>query len=155
MGEQLRASTIIALGVAFLTANVTAQAGEPRQPPQSAAQPSGDKTAGSSSQNPAPAGPVTASKYLTQDGEIEASHLIGTAIFNDQNQQIGTVSDVLLDKTDKAVTAVLSVGGFLGVGSRLVAVPFGQIQIRTDKVVVPGATKVSLENLPAYRGDRG
>lgn len=92
---------------------------------------------------------------MTQDGELEASRLIGTPVFNDQNQQIGTVSDVLLGKSDKAVAAVLSVGGFLGVGSRLVSVPFGQIQIQSNKVILPGATKVSLENLPEYHGGRG
>jgi sporulation protein YlmC with PRC-barrel domain len=91
-----------------------------------------------------------ASKYLTQNGGFRVASLIGAAIYNDQNQQIGTISDVLLDKQGKATKMVLSVGGFLGVGSRLVAVPFSQVDIGRDKVTVPGATKVSLENLPVY-----
>jgi hypothetical protein len=49
------------------------------------------------------------------------------------------------------IKAVLSVGGFLGVGSRLVAVPFPDLQVETDRVVLPGATKVSLENLSAFQ----
>ncbi len=96
-----------------------------------------------------------ASTYYNADGQLMTGKLVGATIFNDQKQQIGSISDVLLDKSGKAVTAVLSVGGFLGVGSRLVAVPFARLDIEPDRIVVPGATKVSLENLPAYNPNSG
>src|SRR5689334_8511189 len=95
-------------------------------------------------------GKKKASTFYTADGQLMAAKLIGATISNDQKQQIGSIADVLLDKEGKAVTAVLSVGGFLGVGSRQVAVPFNRLDIGPDRIVVPGATKVSLENLPAY-----
>lgn len=95
--------------------------------------------------------PTVAQKYRNKEGELRISQLMGASVSNDQNQAIGTISDVLLGQDHKAVKAVLSVGGFLGVGSRLVEVPFGDLQIDPDKIVLPGATKVSLENLSAYQ----
>ena len=49
------------------------------------------------------------------------------------------------DNDHKAATAVISVGGFLGMGAKLVSVPFDQLKIENDKIVMPGATKASLE----------
>ena len=64
----------------------------------------------------------------------------------------GSIDDVLMSDTDhKADTAVISVGGFLGMGAKLVSVPFDQLKIGNDKVVMPGATKASLEGMPEYR----
>ncbi len=51
----------------------------------------------------------------------------------------------------KACTAVISVGGFLGMGSKLVSVPFDRLQIGKDKIVMPGATKTSLQSMPTYK----
>ena len=55
------------------------------------------------------------------------------------------------DTDHKAATAIISVGGFLGMGAKLVSVPFDQLKIENDKVVMPGATKASLEGMPEYR----
>ena len=51
----------------------------------------------------------------------------------------------------KGATVVLSVGGFLGMGSKLVSVPFDELKIQNDRIVMPGATKASLEGMPEYR----
>jgi len=138
---------------------VPAPSGAPSQPP--AAPATEGQQPGKSGQNqPAQAQnqpaqnqppPAPAQKYRNKEGELRVSQLIGAAVSNDQNQGIGNISDVLLGQDNKAVKAVLSVGGFLGVGSRLVEVPFGDLQIGADKIVLPGATKVSLENLSAYQ----
>ncbi len=101
---------------------------------------------------PAPAPqPPPSTKYRTSGGELRVTSLIGATVYNDTKQTIGTISDVLLNAADKADKAVLSVGGFLGVGSRLVVVPFTDLQVEADRIVLPGATKVSLENLSAYQ----
>lgn len=51
----------------------------------------------------------------------------------------------------QTITLVLSVGGFLGVGSSYVVVPYSAIEIRDKKMVLRGATKESLKNLPEYK----
>jgi sporulation protein YlmC with PRC-barrel domain len=94
---------------------------------------------------------TSASKYFTADHQVRASKVVGSSVYNDQNQSIGSIDDVLMSDNDhKAGTAVISVGGFLGMGSKLVSVPFDQLKIENDKIVMPGATKASLESMPDY-----
>jgi sporulation protein YlmC with PRC-barrel domain len=97
----------------------------------------------------------TSPTYFTADHELRASKLVGASVYNDQDQSIGSISEILLNNTDhKAGMAVISVGGFLGVGSKLVSVPFDQIKVSDDKVVMPGATKASLEGMPTFTYDK-
>jgi sporulation protein YlmC with PRC-barrel domain len=94
---------------------------------------------------------ASSSKFFTADRQVRASKVVGASVYNDQNQSIGSVDDVLMSDSDhKAGIAVISVGGFLGMGSKLVSVPFDQLKIENDKIVMPGATKASLEGMPDY-----
>jgi sporulation protein YlmC with PRC-barrel domain len=81
---------------------------------------------------------------------FRASKLVGAAVVNDANEKIGTVDDLIVTRSDRVVYAVLSVGGFLGVGDKLVAVPFAELQLNEDKTVLSGATKESLKSLPKF-----
>jgi len=113
------------------------------------ATPSHSATTGvpASSAASAPAAPI----YFTADHQVRTSKVVGASIYNDQNQSIGSIDDVLMSDSDhKAATAVLSVGGFLGMGAKLVSIPFDQLKIQDDKIVMPGATKASLEAMPEY-----
>jgi sporulation protein YlmC with PRC-barrel domain len=95
---------------------------------------------------------ASSSKYVTADGQVRVSKVVGASVYNDQNQSVGSVDDLLMGDSDhKAATAVISVGGFLGMGSKLVSVPFDQLKIQNDRIVMPGATKASLEGMPEYR----
>jgi sporulation protein YlmC with PRC-barrel domain len=81
------------------------------------------------------------------------SKLIGSSVINDKNEKIGTIDDLIADKDKKLLSfAVLQVGGFLGVGGRLVAVPFDSLVIddKAGKVTLPGATKDELKNLSQF-----
>ena len=62
-------------------------------------------------------------------GDWRSSMLVGATVYNEQGKDIGTVDDLLLNSGGKVTQAVLSVGGFLGIGSKLVAVPFDQLKI--------------------------
>ena len=94
---------------------------------------------------------ASSSKYFTADHQVRVSKVVGTSVYNDQNQSVGSIDDVLMSDNDhKAATAVISVGGFLGMGSKLVSVPFDQLKIENDRVVMSGATKASLEGMPEY-----
>jgi hypothetical protein len=80
-----------------------------------------------------------------------ASKIIGAAVFNDQNQQVGSVDDIILNTDNKAVLAVISVGGFLGVGGKLVAVSYTQLhEDNGGKVVLPDASKDALNQMPSF-----
>lgn len=81
-----------------------------------------------------------------------ASKIIGNDVVGSDNQTLGSIDDLLIkDESGKnALYAVLSVGGFLGIGNKDVVVPYRSLQIAKDKVVLPGVTKESLEALPNY-----
>jgi sporulation protein YlmC with PRC-barrel domain len=92
---------------------------------------------------------------VTAKNGRRASKLIGSGVYNDQNQQIGSIDDLIVTPDAKITIAVISVGGFLGIGSKLVAVPYDQIHLETGKdaglrLVLPGATKETLNTMPSF-----
>ena len=80
-----------------------------------------------------------------------ASKIIGASIVNSANDKIGTVDDLLVSPKDHALYAVVSVGGFLGMGSKLIAVPYQNLQMSDTKFVLPNATKDELKALPEFK----
>ncbi len=98
---------------------------------------------------PSPSGTLGIASVKLANG-WRASKLIGAAVYNEQNQKIGSVDDLILTQEDKVVVAVVQVGGFLGIGGKLVAVPYSQIRMENDHAVLPGATKDALGGLPAF-----
>lgn len=85
------------------------------------------------------------------------SKIIGATVYNDQNQSVGKIDDLLVSQDGKAPYAVLSVGGFLGMGDHLIVVPTSNLRVAFDKdksndtkIVLPGATKDQLKGLPEY-----
>lgn len=77
--------------------------------------------------------------------------MVGSTVVNDANETVGTIDDLIVTPTDKVPFAVLSVGGFLGMGSKYVVVPFNSIQVQDKKMVLAGATKESLKALPEFQ----
>jgi sporulation protein YlmC with PRC-barrel domain len=81
-----------------------------------------------------------------------ASKLTGADVYNRNKDNIGTLDDLIVSPgTERTTYAILSVGGFLGMGKHLVAVPFNDLQIDDRRVVLPEATKKSLEALPEFK----
>jgi sporulation protein YlmC with PRC-barrel domain len=81
------------------------------------------------------------------------SKLIGSTVINDKNEKIGTLDDIVADKDKKQLSfAVLQVGGFLGLGGRLVVVPFENLVIddQGQKITLPGASKDELKKLSEF-----
>jgi hypothetical protein len=78
--------------------------------------------------------------------------LTGSAVTNDQNEKIGTLEDIIVNK-DRALFAVLQVGGFLHLGGHLVVVPYESLAIDDagHKVVLHGATVDALRKLPEFK----
>jgi ribosomal 30S subunit maturation factor RimM len=80
-----------------------------------------------------------------------SSKIVGSSVVNDANEKIGTIDDLLVEPSDKVLFAVLSVGGFLGMGEQLVVVPFNSLRIEGNRVVLPGGSKDALEALPKFK----
>nr|WP_294560385.1 PRC-barrel domain-containing protein [uncultured Rhodopila sp.] len=92
---------------------------------------------------------------VTDHGGVRASKVIGSSVYNDKDQKIGSIDDLVIG-TDQTLHAVIDVGGILGVGGRMVEVPYNKLQFGNvkgssdNKVVLPGATKNALNAMPAY-----
>ena len=69
------------------------------------------------------------------------------------SRMIGTVDDLIVSPNDRVLFAVLSVGGFLGINRRLVAIPYSELKVDDEghKIILPGASKDALSNLPEFR----
>ncbi len=83
------------------------------------------------------------------------SKVVGSTVVNEANENVGTIDDLIVTPTDKVPFAVLSVGGFLGMGSKYVVVPFNSLQVKDKKMLLPGATKDSLKDLPEFKYSTG
>jgi sporulation protein YlmC with PRC-barrel domain len=81
-----------------------------------------------------------------------ASKLRGTTVYNSKNEKIGELDDLIVGK-DRVLFGVIEVGGFLGIGSRLIAVPYSSLQISDDgkRIVLPGASKEAVKALPEFK----
>jgi sporulation protein YlmC with PRC-barrel domain len=65
-------------------------------------------------------------------GQWQASKLIHMNVYNAQNEKIGDIKELMLDKNGKVSTVAIGVGGFLGMGERDVAVKFDQLKWSND-----------------------
>ncbi len=81
-----------------------------------------------------------------------ASKLIGADVYNKEGDNIGSIDDFIVGGDKEISFAIISVGGFLGLGDRLVAVP-AKLFTSNEKneVVLPKASKEDLEALPAFK----
>ncbi|WP_284315925.1 PRC-barrel domain-containing protein [Labrys miyagiensis] len=79
------------------------------------------------------------------------SKVVGSTVVNDVNETVGKIDDLIVTPSEKVPFAVLSVGGFLGIGTKYVVVPFSSLQIKDKQMVLPGATKDSLKALPEFK----
>ena len=80
-----------------------------------------------------------------------ASKVIGSSVLNDANEAIGKIDDLLVSTDGKAPYAVLSIGGFLGMDSHLIVVPYDSLNLIDNKIVLPGGTKDTLKMLPEFK----
>jgi hypothetical protein len=80
-----------------------------------------------------------------------ASKVVGSSVVNGANQTIGKIDDLLVTRDGKEPYAVLSVGGFLGMGTRLVVIRYDSLKFADNKIVLPGGTKDGLKMLPAFQ----
>lgn len=90
---------------------------------------------------------------------FRASDLIGRDVVNAAGTALGDIDDLVLWRGDKSVQAVLAIGGVLGVGERLVAVPYGDLRVSADgDQLFINATDAELKARPAFsynEGERG
>lgn len=143
--------------------------GTPGNPPGTAVGRAVDRTLGTNTTGANPAGapgantvaPTTGATMMNVDaaslrGGLSARRLIDADIYGANDREVGEIEDVIVPQGGAgAPVVVLSVGGFLGMGERHVAVPFSQLQhnAERDRWTLPGATQETLRAMPAFNLD--
>src|SRR5689334_12583045 len=76
--------------------------------------------------------------------------ILGQTIYNDKDEKVGKVDDIIV-APDKAISyAIVGAGGFLGVGKHDVAIPVNQFKAEDNKLVLAGASKDALKAMPEF-----
>ncbi len=86
---------------------------------------------------------------------MSASTLDGDDVYNPQGEKLGNIKELMLDIEKGTVCyAVLSFGGFLGMGEKLFAVPWNALEIDTiNKRFLLDTTEERLKNAPGFDAD--
>jgi sporulation protein YlmC with PRC-barrel domain len=108
------------IGFAMLATTAIAQTSAPSPAAPSA-------TPAPSTAAPAPAATKDGGQNLAMPGKWRASKLMGVDIYGADKKKVGEVTEVVFDKAGMVETVTVGVGGFLGIGAKDVAIPFGQI----------------------------
>lgn len=76
--------------------------------------------------------------------------ILGKAVYNDKNEKIGTVDDLIITPDKSVSYAIIGAGGFLGMGKHDVAIPVNQFKEDKGRIVLAGATKDALKAMPKF-----
>lgn len=115
--------------------------------------PSGSDTTPSTSSSSGNSATTGSSAGATPDpasGESFDAKLKGKSVYNENDEKVGDVKDLVMSSDGKVTHVVLGVGGFIGVGEHPVAIPFDEINTTGDKLTLRGYTKEKLKEMPAY-----
>ena len=91
----------------------------------------------------------TTSATTHKVGEWRASKLAGVDVYNEANEKIGDINEVILDRSGKVANVILGVGGVLGLGERYVAVAFDKLKWVDQPVTSTTASTTAPANAPA------
>jgi sporulation protein YlmC with PRC-barrel domain len=111
-------------------------------------------TCTASAQNTSNKTAATDSVASHREGEWRASKLVGVNVYNDANEKIGDINDLILDKSGKVENIILGVGGFLGIGEHYVAVAYDKLKWSNEPPrSATASTTTSTTNRPATNVD--
>lgn len=92
--------------------------------------------------------------YLGQD-DLPVSELLGTAVSNEEGEEVGQIDDLIISRDNEVVSAVLSAGGFLGLGERRVLLPYEALRVSAEtQSFFVEMSEEELAQLPEYRGEQ-
>jgi sporulation protein YlmC with PRC-barrel domain len=78
------------------------------------------------------------------------SELIGRPVTNPAGESIGRIDDFIVQR-DRVLMAIISVGGFLGIGDRKIAIPYSSLVVSSNRILLPGATRAAVGRLPEFK----
>ena len=76
--------------------------------------------------------------------------VLGQPVYNEQNQKVGTIDDLIIAPDTSVSFVIVGAGGFVGLGKHDVAFPVTQLKQQDGKFILPGATKDAIKALPKF-----
>ena len=92
----------------------------------------------------------TGNQIVLTDHSMRTSKLLGSQVYDDRGQKIGSVIEVLVNDRNTEPMVVLSVGDYVGNGQKMVAVPLSHIDLARAQPMMAGATKQMLASMQVY-----
>ena len=151
----IAASLVVLMSLPALAQDTTL----PKTSPAPAAQPETPAVHPAAPAAPAPQAEAPSDKMLgdksasasSYAGQISAKQLLNESIKNAANETVGDINDITLGSDGKITAVIVGVGGFLGMGDKLFAIPWGALTLAADnKCFVLNVAKERLENAPGF-----
>ncbi len=76
--------------------------------------------------------------------------VLSQSVYNEQNQKVGTIDDLIIAPDTSVSFVIVGAGGFVGLGKHDVAFPVTQLKQQDGKFILPGATKDAIKALPKF-----
>lgn len=111
-----------------------------------------DATRGAAAGASAQGDSVASTEAIT--GWSAKDDVIGKSVFNENDEKVGDIKDVIISSDGRTLYLMVGAGGFLGMGEKEVAVPFDRFERRDNRVLLSGYTKEQLKALPEVRKER-
>lgn len=151
----------LAVGAATALAQTPPPSPSPSAPAEQSPSPSPSPAPAPSATEPAPSPSPSAERSAGNFSSTQAADewrstkLVGLTVYNQANEKVGDINDLILGPDGKISSAVIGVGGFLGMGEKLVAVSFSDLQLNRDADgtmrVTINSSKEALENAPDFK----
>ena len=84
------------------------------------------------------------------EGWSAKRQILGEPVYSDKQERIGVVEDIIIAPDKKVSYGIVGAGGFLGFDRRDVAIPVHQFKLTDGRLVLPGATKETLSQMPPF-----
>jgi hypothetical protein len=154
---------LVCVTMAALAGTALAQQKEPaKQAPAAAAKPPAPAPAPAAKPaTPAPQAPLAGVQpvilgvtvdeiVVVTKGWSAKKQILRKTVYNDKNQKIGKVDDLIIAPDSAVSYAIIGAGGFLGLDRHDVAIPAKQFKIEKGKIILPGATKEAIKAMPKF-----
>jgi sporulation protein YlmC with PRC-barrel domain len=89
-------------------------------------------------------------KVLAKGWSIKKD-ILDKDVYNEANEKVGTISDIIVTPVKAMSYAIVGTGGFLGIAEHDVVIPVSQLTIKDKRVMLPGATKEAVKAMPAFK----
>ncbi|KAF0233924.1 MAG: PRC-barrel domain-containing [Desulfovibrionaceae bacterium] len=94
--------------------------------------------------------PVEQISVLAKGWSIKKD-IMSKDVFNDANEKVGVIEDIIVTPDKSMSYAIVSTGGFLGMAKHDVVIPVNQFKVVAKRVMLPGATKEAVKAMPEFK----